>query len=169
MNILSLDQALANTGVILYKDKVIQKITTIKTNNKELIEDRLIAILKNTEKLIEENNIDKVLMEKVYTPRGSAGAWHLLLMVEAVLKVHIKRLGISIETIETSIKCKHSWKYLLNLKNDKKEMLKLARQFYPKINEHEADALGILFAGLVINGEIHRDCTIQEFLFRAYN
>ena len=169
ISILALDQALANTGVVLYSNNKIETITTLKTKKEDELEERIIKLYKDLETLIDENNVELVFLEKVYTPRGLPTSWHLLLQVEAVLKVNFRMKQVATCSISSGSRQKDSWKRMLNVTGDKKEMLKLCRQYIPKINEHEADALGILLAGLILKGDIPRDCQLQEFLFRTYN
>lgn len=149
MNLISFDQSLCNTGysVIHASDKtVIKQIGVIKTTPKQTEIERIDIILESIKNLICVIQPDKVCLEKVFTPRNSAGSWEVLIKIYSLIYYEVFKQGIEIECISASNT--QGWRNTIGLKLASKKEVQAF--FLPlKLNEHEADSLAIAFASMV--------------------
>ena len=150
MNILSLDLSTKSSGWAVFKDKVLTNYGCITSASTDLIK-RIHVMTDGLEKIIIENNIEKIIVEEV---RPDAGGGNLqthraLMWLQTALAflVHDNFKTIEIEYIYPS-----SWRAKCGIKNGrgiKRETLKEADIRFVKetygidVNDDTADAIAI--------------------------
>lgn len=154
---IGLDQALANTGWVVgeINNGIVSLIDygCLVTKPEEELVERLLRIDNFVKGLIEQYQPERVYTETVYMPfnRKGIAAVHALLKVEAVVHLRLTKQGCSYRVMGSDPKVKGSWRGVLEVeKGVKGKELEFVKDKELKVNEHTADAIGILLGGLVV-------------------
>ena len=158
--LVGLDQALMSTGVaVLSIDLEIESgvifTGVLNTNRKEKIEDRLSLIDIEIEELLFNIKPQRVGLEQVY-PGLSGRTVAILCQVYSTVTNVCNRKKIKFTSYSSCKGKKNSWVSKVGLKGTKelcKEWLVEEKgDIIEKLEEHEIDAIGILFAVMVDHG-----------------
>jgi Holliday junction resolvasome RuvABC endonuclease subunit len=142
--ILSLDQALLNTGycVLDLEGNILTK-GVIKTKSKDNYFNRLSCIEAEVAKLIDIYNPQHVFYEDVFAV--GKGAWRKLTDVKVVIELYLYKTNITFTAMSPLLNRKNSWRKLVGLTtSNKKDWQVICNEK----NEHIADAIGIGLGGL---------------------
>jgi Holliday junction resolvasome RuvABC endonuclease subunit len=167
MTYLALDQALCNTGIAILDGKELLTTTfTTKSKNTTLVE-RLWALECILDLLCRKYKPDKVYMEEIFA-RNKTGA--TLSRVESIVQRYLHVSGIEYVSLSPIKSRANSWTGTLGLQGTK-EFCKAWLDPYigdPATTEHEIDAVGILWGGLVLDG-IMSVQDIGSITFKRHN
>lgn len=151
---LGLDQSLANTGIAVLAGNSIV-LSTLKTNTKDGMGKRLAVI----EQFVKDSLLfspQTVYIEEAYFNRVNSKEQSGVI-VKALLEKALYEVSLPYRVMPADARKGNSWRRPLGLTNkQKKEEPKatLQAQTESDINEHEADAWGILMGGLILDGQI---------------
>lgn len=155
--LIALDQALENTGIaILSTGKGIIYTSVLKTNKNHIIENRLAYIDRVIEELIRELDPIDIAMEEVYP--GLAGRTvSILSQVYCTMTNICHRVGKKFKVYSSSKLRRGSWVKKLDLDGTKAYCRKwliedLGEEQIKYLEDHETDAIGILWAMAVDKG-----------------
>lgn len=150
MLILSIDQAIANTGVCVYNSSIEKIVHTqvIKTKPPDLLEHRIIFIINELDALIFQYKPDLIVLEKVFTA-GPSCFFKNLISLYSCLAVHFCQKNIKYTTLEATTR-KNGWRGILGISSSSKNK-KEVRDFLIEIgleynNQHVRDAICISLA-----------------------
>lgn len=150
MKILTLDLSTKSSGFAIGKDEILQHSGCITVNEKETLK-RIIVMRNKIAEIIEQNCIDKIIMEQVY-PEYNSHTNKILMWMQAAI-------AISAYQINPNIECEFinasSWRAALKIKQGsgiKRQQLKQQDIKYIKdkynltVNDDQADAICIFDA-----------------------
>ena len=151
-----LDQALLNTGVAMCQPHAKQIVVrTLVTDSKCSIYERLFEIEREIDWVTSLQETLHVWLEKPFTPRGGASRKTALdlIRVETIITNLLYRKNSPFDILDSSPRAKKGWPKTLGILGTKSFMQTRIYAFSKaKVNQHEADAIGILWAGLVQSG-----------------
>lgn len=156
---IGLDQALDNTGIALYELQIRGRTAvrgklqygTFKTNKELSLVERLLEIYDLTWALLEGLKPEYLFTELVYLGRNKSSID--LVRVETVIHLVAKQFEVPAEIMSANPRMATSWPRLFGSGKSKgitQEVIKQATGYY--VNEHEGDAIGIGYAGLLSIG-----------------
>jgi Holliday junction resolvasome RuvABC endonuclease subunit len=147
---LGLDQSLNNTGIAVSNGK--QTVVTLQKSPVKLTElEKLYELELLLQNLIQVLKPKRIYLEQVYYVRFRIKSALSLLRVETTLKLVCLRENVECTSLSANPKEADSWPKLIGATSTKEATAKL---FLPKLNDdsttdHETDALGILYAGII--------------------
>jgi Holliday junction resolvasome RuvABC endonuclease subunit len=149
---IGLDQALNNTGIAVTNGKKIVTTQIISTS-KESSLDRLIKLETVLTKLLQSLKPKKVYMESIYIPASRLKACSALIRVETTIQLLLARKSVEFLSMPASNRLSNSWPKQLKIKGSKEYCAEFLKPILPpgKISDHETDAVGILWGGLVLD------------------
>ena len=129
-------------------------VRTLVTNNQCSLVERLFEIEREIDWVTSIQRASHVWLERAFTNFQTARRKTALdlLRVETTVTNLLYRKNIPFAILDSQPRVKASWPRTLGIAGAKKPMQERLRQFSKtKLNSHEADAVGILWAGLVQN------------------
>jgi Holliday junction resolvasome RuvABC endonuclease subunit len=165
---IGLDQALANTGWVVgeVNNKEIALIDAgcLVTKAEEDLMDRLLKIDGLVSSLLETYRPERVYTESVFMPfnRKGIAAIRALLKVEAVVHLSLTKHKCAYSVMCSDPKVETSWRAVLNVnKGVKGKELPFVKDKGLTINEHTADAIGILLGGVVVENIVNLESALN--------
>lgn len=147
---IGLDQALSNTGIAIFNGEDIYT-TVLKTSSKKAIEERLSIIDKYIDNLLKSLSPKIVLLEESYPGSHRNAAMRLAQVYSTVTNACIR--NDIIYKVYRSSKGKGSWPERLGIGGTKeycREWLRgIKGEEINNLEEHEIDAVGILWANII--------------------
>lgn len=156
--VVAFDQALANTGVAITDGEVIYT-TVLVTKSKLGLDNRLHQIDKFVTKLIETFFPGEIVLEVVF-PGGFRNSATILAQVYSTITNACFRHEVPYTVLDSAVKTKESWPARLGIKGTKEHCKDWLLATHPdketinKLAEHEYDAIGILWAKIVVDKAI---------------
>jgi hypothetical protein len=149
---IGLDQSSSNTGIAATNGRVILTSNLI-IKAKLSMPEKLMLIEDFIRSCCEAVEPAKVYTEAIYSRARLIRAFTALLKVETTIHNYLFRVGYPYETMSPNHTQADSWPRKIGVRNTKDSVrlwLLENGQTLPKvISEHELDALGVLFGGLV--------------------
>lgn len=147
---LGLDQSLNNTGIAITNGSK-TAITVFRSRAKDSELQKLVELERVFTELLTAYEPTRVYLEEVYTVRFRIRSSLSLIRVETCLRLTCERLGVPHRSFSASPRHPESWPKAIGAKSTK---IATAELFLPLINDatttdHETDALGILYAGVI--------------------
>ena len=157
-NYIGFDQALMNTGVAIYQPgaEPLVTLTTIKLVLENSVSNyhRLALLRRWLDYLVRKYEPVQVYTEAVYFNRITSYSM-IPVEVQAVFKTQLYELGYESVPMNCGNQ-RDSWPNLtgLRLKSGAKRVLS---QYGITINQHESDAFGVLYGGLIRDGVLNKE------------
>jgi Holliday junction resolvasome RuvABC endonuclease subunit len=147
---IGLDQALNNTGIAVTNGKKIVTTQIINTSKEDVL-DRLVSIEGLLTQLVTSIKPKVVFMEGIYVPASRLKSCMALVKVEALVQLLLRRRSLDFLSLPSSPRLKSSWPNQLGIASSKDKCVEFLKPILPKgrISDHETDAIGILWGGLV--------------------
>ena len=160
IRLVGLDQALMSTGIAvlcidLRSKRGVIFTGVLNTNRKQKLEERLSLIDKEIEKLLFDLKPHRVGLEQVY-PGLSGRTVAILSQVYSTITNACNRRGVDFTAYSSCKRKKNSWVSKVGLEGTKelckKWLVEEKGEVIEKLEEHEVDAIGILFAVMADHG-----------------
>lgn len=148
---IGLDQALNNTGIAVTNGKEIVTTQIINTSKEDVL-DRLVTIEALLTQLLMTVKPKVVFMEGIYVPASRIKSCMALIKVETLVQLLLKRRSLDFTSLPSSPRLRTSWPNQLGISSSKDKCVEFLKPILPKgkISDHETDAIGILWGGLVL-------------------
>jgi Holliday junction resolvasome RuvABC endonuclease subunit len=165
---IGLDQALNNTGIAVTNGKRVVTTQIINTSKQSSLE-RLELIEQSLTKLFMSLKPKMVFMESIYIPASRLKSCSALIRVEACVQLLLRRRSIEFESLPASPRLKTSWPKQLGIAGSKDHCVQFLKPILPKgkISDHETDAIGILWGGLVLKGLFTPDAIMEAEILKV--
>jgi Holliday junction resolvasome RuvABC endonuclease subunit len=151
MYFIGLDQALNNTGIAVTDGKKIVT-TQLALSSKQDSLERIYKIEQTLDVILRQFKPQQVFMEGIYIPASRLKACSALIRVETCVQLLLLRKKFPFLSLPSSPRLATSWPKALNIAGPKEHCLELINPVLldKTTSDHETDAVGILWAGLVL-------------------